>query len=114
MKTVPKQIQAGKYLFLAGCFDGQIQDTTWFIEHGNTAQPNPAYTCNAEETDTRIWLHCRQSASMKILVVSPDTDIFHIGLPLDHKEKEIVIQINPYTSKDQLLAPTIINQCISK
>ena len=33
----------------------------------------------------------------RILVMSPDTDI---GLPLSHREKEIVIQINTYNCKD--------------
>ena len=38
--------------------------------------------------------------SSRILVMSPDTDIYHIGLPLSHREKEIVIQINTYNCKD--------------
>ena len=74
-------------LLLAGCFDGDITDTAWFITQDSTPQPNPVYICNAEETDTRIWLHCRQSECEKILVLSPDTDIYHIGLPLQSGAK---------------------------
>ena len=36
--------------------------------------------CNAEETDYKIWLHVLNSAGEKKLVLSPDTDVYHIGL----------------------------------
>lgn len=35
---------------------------------------------NAEESDTRIWLHVVKSAGKRKLVISPDTDVYHIGL----------------------------------
>ena len=41
------------------------------------AQPDPLFASNAEETDTRVWLHATQ-----ILILSPDTDVYFIGLPL--------------------------------
>ena len=41
-----------------------------------------------------------QSTSSKILILSPDTDIYHIGLPLINENKYIIIQINSYSSKD--------------
>ena len=37
--------------YVAGAFDGDISDTVCFV-HGKT---DPAYTCNAEETDTLLW-----------------------------------------------------------
>ena len=38
-------------------------------------------SCNAEESDTRIWLHVLRSAGERKLVISADTDVYHIGLP---------------------------------
>lgn len=59
------------------------------------------YTCNAEETDTRMWLHAKQAPYERILVISPDTDIYHIGMPLYlTTQKDIIVQINKITSKD--------------
>ena len=40
-------------------------------------QPN-----NAEEADTRVWLHAYNSCGHKKLVVSPDTAVYNIVLPL--------------------------------
>ena len=37
--------------YVAGAFDGDISDTACFVR-GKT---DPAYTCNAEETDTLLW-----------------------------------------------------------
>ena len=35
---------------------------------------------NAEEVDTRIWLHASKSDAKKLLIFSPDTDTYHIGI----------------------------------
>jgi hypothetical protein len=35
---------------------------------------------NSEETDLRIWLHCKHAQGANKLIYSPDTDIYHIGL----------------------------------
>ena len=68
-----KSIMPGKVL-LAGCFKDPINTTAWCIIRDGIPQPNPLLTCNAEETDTRQWLHCKQSTSDNILIFSPDTD----------------------------------------
>ena len=58
----------------------------------STPQPDPTYESNAEETDTRIWLHICKSPLRRFYIYSPDT--YHIGLPLDHGDKEILLEIN--------------------
>ena len=57
----------------------------------STPQPDPTYESNAEETDTRIWLHSK-SPLRRFYIYSPDT--YHIGLSLDHGDKEILLEIN--------------------
>ena len=51
-------------------------------------------TCNAEETDTRIWLHVLNSTAQHLLILSPDTDTYHIGLTLLPPGKEVIIQLS--------------------
>ena len=90
-------------LYVAGGFDEPITDTAWYtrVEEGRgVKQPDPAGICNAEETDTRIWLHVKNTAYKRILVVSPDTDIYHIGLPLQQLCKEVVVQVSPINSQE--------------
>ena len=91
--------------YVAGAFDGDICDTVWFVHGNSTPQPDPAYTCNAVETDTRLWLHVRNTNSQQILICSPDTDIYHIGLPLQcTQEKQVIVQISAINSRElQLL-----------
>ena len=55
----------------------------------------------AEETDTRLWFHVKKNNCTKVLIMSPDTDIYNIGLPLPSiSNKNIVVQLNPYSSKE--------------
>jgi len=42
----------------------------------------PLYTSNALEADNRIWRHAVQTTATKILVYSPDTDVYNIGLSM--------------------------------
>ena len=80
LQQVPKYLQPGKRFLVAGGFEGAIEDSAWFVTAGSKPEPNPHYSCNAEETDTRLWLHIRKSPCSKILIRSPDTDIYHILL----------------------------------
>ncbi len=51
-------------LFVAGVFEGNIATTAWYVrgqEGGQEGrQPHPAF---AMETNTRLWLHARQTTS---------------------------------------------------
>ena len=99
MKHLSKQLQPGKTLILAGCLEGDKRDTSWNITRYSTPQPCPMYTSNAEETDTRIWLHCRHSNCNNVLILSPDTDVYHIGLTRNHQKDVIVRTIQPRKNK---------------
>ena len=50
----------------------------------NSSEPecNERLSCSAEESDTRMWLHVLHSPGAEKLVLSPDTDIYHIKLPV--------------------------------
>ena len=51
---------------------------------------------NADEADLRVWLHCKHSCGVNKLIFSPDTDVYHIGLPLmqSFEECHIIIQLS--------------------
>ena len=54
----------------------------WSVKNDGQIQPLPYLRSNAEETDLRIWLHCKYSAGSRKMLYSPDTDVYHIGLPI--------------------------------
>ena len=88
-------------LYVAGAFDGDITDTAWFVHGQDSPQPDPRFTCVAEETDTRLWLHVRNTKCHRILIMSPDTDVYNIGLPLPCvREKEVVVQVSTYSARE--------------
>ena len=66
----------------------------------NRPHPEPLYNCIAEETDTRQWLHATECPLHNIPVLSPDTDVYHIGLPLACiNNKEIIVQVSAINDK---------------
>ncbi len=101
IRNVPCYLQEGQLFYTAGGFQGDIEDTAWFVTSDRNPQPDPAFRSNAEETDTRVWVHVRNTHAANILVMSPDTDIYHMGLTLSHAHgKEIMVQLNTYNSKE--------------
>ena len=100
LDNIGPDLQPQQTLYVAGAFDGGITNTTWFVKYNSSPEPEPPLSCNAEETDTRVWLHVTHTSFKKILVVSPDTDVYHIGLPLQCvKEKDILVQVSPISSR---------------
>ena len=88
----------------AGGFEGSLQDEALTLQQHSPPQPDPKLRCNAEEADTRIWLHALHSAGEKKLVVSPDTDVYHIGLPIVAKHKmDVKVQLSRFNSKELCL-----------
>ena len=56
---------------------------------------------DAEESDTRVWMHVFHSAGMKKLLFSPDTDVYHIGLSLDIPAGcDIYVQLSSMSSPE--------------
>lgn len=93
-------LQPNQTLYVAGAFEDQISDTAWYVSKNSQPQPDPKYTCNAEEADTRVWLHIRHTTHMRLLLMSPDTDVYHIGLGLNMSDKHVMVQISPVNSRE--------------
>lgn len=93
-------LQGQQSLTLAGCFSGDAEDHAWVISLQDT-EPASTLNCDAEEADTRVWLHALRSRGTRKLVCSPDTDVFHIGLPIvDSSSIDVIVQLNTYTSME--------------
>ena len=102
LKTAQSSLEQGQRLVVAGGFQGDLQDTVWYVESTGVLQPDPTLKNNSEETDTRVWRHVQQTTSSKCLVVSPDTDVYMTGLPLYHGEnKDIIVQIKSMWERTQ-------------
>ena len=59
--------------------------------------PDLNYLSNAEEADMRIWRHATQTSAQHILVYSPDTDVYNIGVPIIQERRlstQCIIQLN--------------------
>ncbi len=94
----------GQTLIIAGCYSGSEEDTPTIIIGDSLPQPLPSLNTNAEEADMRIWKHIKESKSNRILVYSPDSDIYNIGLGLiDEIACEVIIQLNPVAQETKFL-----------
>ena len=97
LRTAQRYLKEGQVIVLAGCFSGETQDDAWVITGGHSIpQPTHAYKSNAQEADMRVWRHATQTSSQQILIYSPDTDVYNIGLPLVQVQstRKYVVQIN--------------------
>ena len=87
---------------------GSLPDT-WEISGCNPPQIRSMYNTNAEEADMRIWRHAYQSKATKILIYSPDTDVYNIGMSLTSitSHQDCIVQINlPHTREQKFISLT--------
>ena len=97
-------LQKGRYfltgqqrLVLAGCFSGLGDNNAWLLCADEVSIEHPdQYYSTAEEADIRIWRHAMQCQASNILIYSPDTDVYNIGLGLlnQHPTATYAIQLN--------------------
>ncbi len=95
-------------LILAGCFSGEGENDAWIIHPSDVstiAEPLTAYQSNAVKADARIWRHATTTWATSVLIYSPDTDVYNIGLGLvDTNSKQYVVQINvPHSAEKRYL-----------
>ena len=99
LEKIGRKIQGKQRFITAGGFDGTLANYAMYTESNGGPQQDSRLKCNAEETDTRIWLHVVHSAGNKKLVISPDTDVYHVGLPhITGTDLEVMVKLNPFSS----------------
>ena len=75
--VAPELLSGVQRLVVAGCFE---EGKALSIEPSGV-QECSLLTSDAEESDNRVWLHVVHCAGTRKLLFSPDTDVYHIGLP---------------------------------
>ena len=90
--------QQQKY-FTAGGLEGPYKNHSLFVSFNQNPKSDPCLRCNAEESDTRIWLHNVNSCGNRKLILSPDTDVYHIGLPvIAQTNLNVIVQLSSFSS----------------
>ena len=66
------------------------------VSQDNEVLQRPSYFINMDEADMRIWLHCVHTSGQRVVIFSPDTDVYHIGLVVAQHipNKAIIIQLS--------------------
>ena len=93
MKNGRFLLTKGQSLVIVGCFEDGI---AWKVTCGSIPQPEPLYLSNYKEVDQR-WRHVTNCSTENVLVYSPDTDVYTIGMFLStvHNSKQVIVQLNP-------------------
>ena len=81
-----------QHLLIAGCFTGE--DLAWLIYTNEITAGRPLHYCS--NADNRMWRHATQSPTSDVLIYSPDTDVYNIGLHLVNQTSKnyYIIQLN--------------------
>ncbi|CAC5383313.1 unnamed protein product [Mytilus coruscus] len=85
-------------LVTAGGFDNEFKDKGLCSKHGSITEYFDA-AGDHEEADTRVWLYAVTSSAINIIIYSPDTDVYFIGLPLlknINKSSYVQLKDTPY------------------
>ena len=85
-------------VILAGCFSGVEEDQAWeVLQLHNLFLPY----CVKQRRLTLVWLHVLRSSGTRKLVCSPDTDVYHIGLPLIcNQSMDVFVCISMFSSQE--------------
>lgn len=104
MERMKKKLGPQQKFVTAGGFEGVDRGKAKFVNYNTSPECDHTLSCNAEESDTRIWLHVVNSVGTKKLVLSPDTDIYHIGLPIiAGTTLDVVVRLSPFSSLEHRL-----------
>lgn len=102
LQSIRHKLQPDQTFYLSGCFP---QDSTFRMSgSGSLPEPDVRYKSNAEEVDMRCWRHTAVTSAQRILIYSPDTDIYNIGLSIlaEIPSKDVIVQLNVPKSQVQL------------
>ena len=106
--------QGQQVLMLAGCFSGEGEDVPVLISGDSLPQPTDNYSSNAE-ADICIWRHVQQVAATRILVYSPDSDVYNIGLGLfEEIRKDIIVQVNPISQDNKYVQLAQLSEALKR
>ncbi|VDI11255.1 Hypothetical predicted protein [Mytilus galloprovincialis] len=112
---VPKAPVSSKTTVIidAGGFDDDRKDRAISILKGQVVDYDLA-SGNHEEADTRVWLHASVTTADQVIIYSPDTDVFFIGLPLvSDLNKTVYVQLRDSPYNNSFLSMDKLVKCIT-
>lgn len=115
LSTLRFIVPEGKCLVVAGCYSDDSGNRAWVIEGGAMVpQQEPHYTTTAEEADMRMWKHAIECNGRRIIICSPDTDVYNIGITfLQRSQASFIIQLNqPHSRELKYLNLTNFSQAL--
>lgn len=85
-----------KYMNRDQEFITNIQGTAKSTDKQRQEIDRPTFASNVDEADMLIWLHCVHAAGNRVLIFSPDTDVYQIGLTQLQlmSGKQVIVQLN--------------------
>lgn len=99
LNRIKQKLQPHQRFYTAGGFEDNLQNQALFCVYNKSPQIDNQLICNAEEADTRVWLHVVKSAGKSKLVISADTDVYHIGLPvIAGTNIQVIVQLSSISS----------------
>jgi len=85
----------------AGGFIGAQENQAMSIHGRGVPCDEPQLLCDAEESDTQIWLHVMNVTSTNVLVLSPDMDVYHIGLPIvANSSHHVLVRVSKFNERE--------------
>ena len=86
----------GQTLYLSGCFPQNGTTNTYKFSGNSLPVSMTRYSSNSRESNMCIWRHAFQTEGSKVLIYSPDTDVYNIGLSLLSSilNKHVIVQLN--------------------
>ena len=71
LKQVHTYLSSHQKFYVAGAFAEQLANTSWFVEGNNSPQPDPAYSCNAEENRYHAMVTCQEDKLQQDISLVP-------------------------------------------
>ena len=106
---VPPVLCGDQRVVTAGCYDGGKAMTISAVG----VEKCPSLVCDAEESDTTVWLHVLHSSGHKKLLCSPNTDVYQIGLTLiDPSVHDVYVQLSNISSQELRLRLLPLNELL--
>lgn len=76
-QILQSELRPGQYILTSGGFDGLERGKSLILEHGKIPEfSSTRYYGLHEESDTLMWSHAVQSPASRVLIFSPDTDVY--------------------------------------
>ena len=69
LESIRRKLRSNQQFVTAGGLNGTLRNQAMYVTLSQAPQSDPRLTCNAEESDTRIWLHVVNSSGLKKLVL---------------------------------------------